>query len=66
MSHEIMGKSFSMMPLEPIDDDLERAIGRAGRDKVFASARALGWTNEIPPKWVWRMIVAELETQGTC
>jgi len=50
-----------------LDDSLERAIDRVGRDKVFARARAVGWSSDTePPKWVWQMIVAELETQGTC
>ena|SRR5215467_13650143 len=50
-----------------LDEDLERAIDRVGRDKVFARARAVGWSSDTePPKWVWQMIVAELETQGTC
>ena len=43
------------------DADLERAIDLAGRDRVFARARRYGWTsNDIPPRYVWTGIVAEL------
>jgi hypothetical protein len=43
------------------DAALEAAIDRAGRDRVLATARAAGWTNEAPPKWVWWIIIAEID-----
>lgn len=43
------------------DMELERAIADLGRERVFAVARANGWSAwESPPKWVWWNIVAEL------
>ena len=41
--------------------ELERLIDRAGRDQVFAAARALGWGScDAVPVYVWRQIAAEL------
>lgn len=45
------------------DDDLEAAIERVGREKVFGVARAAGWYGSSPPKWVWWKIVRELEAK---
>jgi hypothetical protein len=45
-----------------MDNDLEAAIDRVGRGKVFDHARALGWKpNDTPPKSVWWGIVADVE-----
>lgn len=44
-----------------MDQELEAAIDRAGRDAVFARARALGWgANSPPPKYVWYGIISEI------
>lgn len=45
------------------DQELEKAIEAIGRDRVFARARALGWTEGSPPKWVWWGVVAELRQE---
>ncbi len=42
-----------------VDQELESLIDRAGRDKVFDRARALGW-NGNAPKWVWSQIAHEV------
>jgi hypothetical protein len=48
-----------------MDAELETAIDKAGRDRVFARARSLGWSvANTPEKWVWWGIVHELESQG--
>lgn len=46
------------------DDEIEAAIDRVGRDRVFSEARRLGWVREAPPKWVWWAILSSLEQQG--
>jgi hypothetical protein len=47
-----------------MDEDLERAIDRAGRDRVFARARRHGWgPGSTPPQWVWWGIVHELRLE---
>lgn len=39
--------------IEP-DVKLEKALDKAGRDKVFDYLRSMGWlTTAPPPKWVW-------------
>lgn len=44
-----------------MDANLEALIDEAGRDAVFARARALGWSvYHSPPKWVWHGIVHEV------
>ena len=44
-----------------MDEELEWAIDRAGRDRVFASARSYGWgPGFMPPPWVWWQIAQEL------
>jgi hypothetical protein len=44
-----------------MDEELERAIDRAGRDHVFARAQSYGWgSGSTPPAWVWWHIVQEL------
>lgn len=43
-----------------MDEELEKAIDRAGRDNVFIRARTYGWRDGPPPKFVWWGIVAEL------
>lgn len=43
---------------------LETAITEVGRDRVFAMARANGWTGgDLVPVWVWHGIVAELRAR---
>jgi hypothetical protein len=42
------------------DAAIEALIDKAGREKVFAAARALGWTKETPPKWVWQQIAGDI------
>lgn len=42
-----------------MDTDLETAIDRAGRERVFTRARQLGW-GAGAPKFVWWNIVADL------
>ena len=45
-----------------MDSELEKAIDRVGRDKVFALAKANGWgPSSSPPKHVWWGIVRQLE-----
>lgn len=47
------------------DEELERAIDLAGRDKVFARARQYGWTAaDMPPRYVWTGIIAELARES--
>ena len=43
-----------------MDAELEAAIGKAGRERVFDEARRLGWGKGVPPKWVWWEIVWSL------
>lgn len=44
------------------DMDLEKMIDEVGRKEVFARAKKLGWSNgEIPPKWVWYAICADIK-----
>lgn len=43
-----------------LDDGLEALIDKAGRDKVMAAAKALGWGQETPPKLVWQQIASEI------
>jgi hypothetical protein len=45
------------------DAALEAAIDRVGRDRVLATARAMGWTYDAPPKWVWWAIIAEIDAK---
>jgi len=46
---------------EGYDEALEAEIDRAGRERVFARARELGWQpGSTPPKWVWRCIANDL------
>lgn len=43
---------------------LEQAIDAAGREAVFAEARAHGWLAGIaPPLWVWWQIVHHVRTR---
>lgn len=46
-----------------MDVELEAAIDRAGRDRVFALARMNGWRDLAPPKWVWWQIVRQIEAR---
>lgn len=39
---------------------VEQLIDMAGRQEVFARARALGWVGSIPPLWVWNQIAVEI------
>lgn len=41
---------------------LEAHIEAAGRDEVFAHARALGWTGGAP-MWVWHAIASEVQSR---
>jgi len=43
-----------------MNDGIERLIDRAGRDRVFARAKAAGWTGYGAPEFVWRMIAVQL------
>jgi hypothetical protein len=44
-----------------MEQELEAAIDRAGRDKVFARAQSYGWPpGSSPPPWVWWQIAQEL------
>jgi hypothetical protein len=44
-----------------IDEELERAIDRAGRDRVFARARRhVWWAGSTPAGWILWGIVREL------
>jgi|GEM_PF-5940453 len=45
------------------DAQVEALIDSAGRDKVFAKAKALGWGEQVPPKWVWVEIALDLKRQ---
>ena len=36
-----------------MDEQLEAAIEAAGRDRVFALVRGMGWGPDGAPKWVW-------------
>jgi hypothetical protein len=46
------------------DAELEAAIDRVGRDRVFACARLNGWSSACaPPRWVWWGIVHEIEAE---
>lgn len=42
------------------DESIEALIDKAGREKVMAAARALGWSKETPPKWVWQNIANDI------
>lgn len=42
-----------------MDEEIESLIDKAGRNAVFARARALGWSGDAP-KWVWRQIAQEI------
>lgn len=45
--------------------DVEAAIDAAGREKVFATARALGWSALNPaPMWVWMQIAREVSASA--
>lgn len=49
-----------------MDIELEAAIDRVGRERVFAKAETLGYQRyDAPPKWVWWGIVKELEDRPT-
>lgn len=42
-------------------DSVERMIDKAGRNRVFARARELGWSPPFaPPLWVWAAICDEI------
>ena len=41
---------------------LEAHIEEAGREEVFAHARALGWTGGAP-MWVWHAIASEVQSR---
>lgn len=44
-----------------MDEELEKLIDEAGRDKVFARARTLGWRyGDMIEKWMWRQICYEM------
>lgn len=43
-----------------MDQELEKAIDEAGREKVFERAKERGWLNETPPVWVWWGLVREV------
>lgn len=43
-----------------MNQELEKAIDKAGRSTVFAKAKELGWGNETPPVWAWWGIVNEV------
>ncbi|MDQ0303790.1 hypothetical protein [Ancylobacter polymorphus] len=42
--------------------ELEAHIEEAGREEVFAHARALGWTGGAP-MWVWHAIASEVQSR---
>lgn len=43
------------------DENVEKIIDEAGRNRVFERAHELGWLpEETPPKWVWVQIAYEL------
>lgn len=42
--------------------ELEAHIEAAGREEVFAHARALGWTGGAP-MWVWHAIASEVQSR---
>jgi len=43
-----------------LDLELEREIDEAGREEVFARARALGWEGPVE-KWIWRSIIDDIK-----
>jgi hypothetical protein len=44
-----------------MDEELEWAIDRAGRDQVLARAYAYGWgPGSSPPAWAWWQIAQEI------
>lgn len=44
-----------------MDEELEKEIDDAGREAVFARARANGWSvDNPPPKWVWQGLCHEV------
>lgn len=45
---------------------VEAMISQAGREDVFAEARALGWTTyNPPPLWVWQQIASDVMRRKT-
>jgi hypothetical protein len=53
-------RSQVIMDAMVLDPELEEQIDRAGRYKVFAEAKRLGWDGKQPPKWVWMAILSSL------
>ena len=48
-----------------MDKDLEAAIDKAGRSRVFSIAADNGWTaGNPPPKWVWWQICEQMNQQS--
>ena len=44
-----------------VDEDLEAAIDRAGRESVFAYVERMGYQRGEPlPKWMWYYAAAEV------
>lgn len=39
---------------------IEALLDKAGRDRVFALARANGWNGSNPPLWVWQQLALEV------
>lgn len=49
-----------------MSEELEKLIDKAGRDRVFATARYNGWSfYNLPPEWVWKSICYELLQKDT-
>ncbi len=46
-----------------MDENLERAIDSAGRERVFALVSANGWAGG-PAKFIWWLAVATLRERG--
>lgn len=58
-------RSQKIMDAMALDPELEEQIDRAGRYKVFAEAKRLGWDGKQPPKWVWVAILSSLANPGS-
>lgn len=48
-----------------MDANIEALIDRAGRDRVFAAMRSVGWGAGGAPKWVWQAAACEVIRRGT-
>lgn len=47
------------------DPQIESLIDAAGRDRVLARAKSLGWGDDVPPKWVWVEIAQMIMRENT-